>query len=63
MSKNARVEPQLNIDKYIRNSKQVDISDLDLSQATRYPLSDDEIRALTYMCDIESHTVVTCAQS
>ena len=58
MSENVHVEPQLNIDRYIRNSKKVDISDLDLSQATRYPLSDDEIRALTYMCDIESHTVV-----
>jgi hypothetical protein len=36
----------------------VDISDLDLSQAARYPVSDEEIGALTYMCDIESHTIV-----
>jgi hypothetical protein len=46
------------VDKYVRNSNKVDISDIDLSQATRYPVTDDEVRALTYMCDIESHTVV-----
>jgi rubrerythrin len=44
--------------RYIRNSKKVDISDLDLSQAVNYPVSDEEVRALTYMCDIESHTIV-----
>ena len=49
---------QFDIEKYIRNSKKVDISDLDLSRATKYPLSEDEIRALTYMTDIESHTIV-----
>jgi hypothetical protein len=46
------------IDRYIRNSKKIDISDIDLSQAARYPISDDEVHALTYMCDIESHTIV-----
>lgn len=49
---------EFDVEKYVRNSKKVDISDLDLSQAARYPISDDEIRALTYMCDIESHTIV-----
>jgi rubrerythrin len=49
---------KFDIEKYIRNSKKVDISDIDLSQAARYPISDEEIHALTYMCDIESHTVV-----
>lgn len=49
---------EFDIEKYIRNSKKVDISDLDLSRATKYPLSEDEIRALTYMTDIESHTIV-----
>jgi hypothetical protein len=49
---------QFDVEKYVRNSKKVDISDLDLSQAARYPVSDDEVRALTYMCDIESHTIV-----
>ncbi len=54
------VQPALEFDveKYLRNSRKVDISDIDLSQAARYPVSDGEVRALTYMCDIESHTVV-----
>lgn len=46
------------IDKYIRNSKKIDISDINLADAANYPISDEEIRALTYMTDIESHTVV-----
>lgn len=49
---------QFDVEKYIRNSKKVDISDIDLSQASGYPVTDDEVRALTYMCDIESHTIV-----
>jgi hypothetical protein len=46
------------LERYLRNSKKVDISDIDLTRAAVYPLSDDEIRCLTYMMDIESHTVV-----
>jgi hypothetical protein len=49
---------QFDVERYVRLSKKVDISDLDLSQAVRYPVSEDEIRALTYMTDIESHTIV-----
>ncbi len=49
---------QFDVEKYIRNSKKVDISDIDLSLALQYPLREEEIRALTYMCDIESHTIV-----
>ena len=48
----------IDIEKLVRLSKKVDISDIDLSQAAKYPLTDEEIHALTYMCDIESHTVV-----
>ena len=51
-------ESGIDIEKLVRLSKKVDISDLDLTQAARYPLTDEEIHALTYMCDIESHTVV-----
>ena len=49
---------EFDVEKYVRNSKKVDISDIDLSQAALYPVSDDEVRALTYMYDIESHTIV-----
>jgi len=51
-------ESGIDIEKLVRLSKKVDISDIDLSQAAKYPVTDEEIHALTYMCDIESHTVV-----
>lgn len=44
------------LERYLRNSKKADISDLDLTQASQYPLSQDEVCCLTYMMDIESHT-------
>ncbi|MCI0354100.1 MAG: acyl-ACP desaturase [Acidobacteria bacterium] len=47
-----------NLESYLRNSKKVDVSDLDFSLAKRYPLTADEVRCLTYMMDIESHTIV-----
>lgn len=46
------------LERYLRNSKKVDISDIDLAQSASYPLSEDEIRCLTYMMDIESHTII-----
>ncbi|MGA7753729.1 MAG: acyl-ACP desaturase [Candidatus Sulfotelmatobacter sp.] len=58
MPENTQQTLEFDVEKYLRNSKKVDVSDIDLSQAVRYPVSDDEVRALTYMCDIESHTVV-----
>ena len=55
MPENPREPLHFDVERYVRLSKKVDISDLDLSQAARYPISDEEIRALTYMTDIESH--------
>jgi hypothetical protein len=49
---------EFDLEKYLKNSKHVDISDLDLSEAKNYPLTDDEIHSLTYMMDIESHTII-----
>jgi hypothetical protein len=49
---------EFDVEKYVRNSKKVDVSDIDLTQAAGYPITDEEVHALTYMCDIESHTVV-----
>jgi rubrerythrin len=58
MPESLREQLDFDVERYVRLSKKVDISDLDLSQAARYPLSDEEVRALTYMTDIESHTIV-----
>jgi hypothetical protein len=50
--------PGFDIERYLTHSKKVDVSDLDLSQAADYPLSEDEVRCLAYMMDIEGHTIV-----
>lgn len=46
------------LEKYLSNSKKVDISEFDLSRASEYPLSAGEIRCLKYMMDVESSTIV-----
>ena len=50
--------PGFDLEKYLNHSKKVDVGGLDFAAAARYPLSDDEVRCLTYMMDIESHTIV-----
>ena len=54
----AGAENSFDVEKYVRRSRKVDISDLDLSRGADYPLTVDEIRCLTYMMDIEGHTIV-----
>jgi hypothetical protein len=49
---------EFNLESYIDHSKKVDVSDMDFADVPRYPLSDGEIRCLTYMHDIEAHTIV-----
>jgi hypothetical protein len=53
-----RMVGTFDLERYLRNSKKVDISDIDLSQAAGHPLTEAEVRCLTYMMDIESHTIV-----
>jgi fatty acid desaturase len=50
--------PDFNLDSYLQHSKKVDVSDMDFSEVRRYSLSPGEIRCLTYMMDIEAHTIV-----
>lgn len=52
------MEHSFEIEKYLNHSKKVDVSGLDFSAARNYPLSENEKRCLTYMMDIESHTIV-----
>lgn len=52
------MELAFDIEKYLNHSKKVDVCDLDFSAAGSYPLTDNEVRCLTYMMDIESHTIV-----
>ncbi len=52
------MEHGFDIEKYLNHSQKVDVSDLDFRAARNYPLSENEARCLTYMMDIESHTIV-----
>jgi rubrerythrin len=52
------MESIFDLERYLENSKKVDMRDLDFSKAKEYPLTEDEIRCLTYMMDIESHTLI-----
>ncbi len=52
------MESGFDIEKYLNNSKKVDVSDIDFSEASRHPLSQEEIQCLTYMMDVETHTIV-----
>lgn len=50
-------ESTFDLERYLDNSKKVEISDLDFSKAKDYPLTSDEVRCLSYMMDVESHTI------
>ena len=49
---------EFDIDRYLRNSKKVDLSDVDWHAVPDHPLSDADVMCLHYMMDIETHTVV-----
>jgi len=46
------------LERYLTNSKKVDLSEFDFSAAENYSLTDDEVRCLHYMMDVESSTIV-----
>ena len=46
------------IDRYMRNSKKLDLSHLDWKRIPDHPLSDGDVMCMHYMMDIESHTVI-----
>ena len=57
MSKHpARVE--FDLDRYLRNSKKVDLSGIDWVRIPDHPLGDGDLMCLQYMMDIEAHTVI-----
>jgi rubrerythrin len=46
------------LDKYLRASNRVDLSTVEWDRVGQHPVANDEARCLTYMMDIETHTVV-----
>src|SRR3954454_1277145 len=49
---------EFDLDRYLRNSRKVDLSDLDWSAIPDHPLSDGDVMSMHYMMDIETHTVI-----
>jgi hypothetical protein len=46
------------LDRYLRNSRKVDLADLDWDAIPDHPLSDGDVMSMHYMRDIETHTVI-----
>ena len=46
------------IEKFLELSKAVTTSDLDWSYVEKTGVTEDEARALRYMADVESHTII-----
>jgi rubrerythrin len=46
------------LDRYLRNSRKVDLSELDWDEIPDHELSDGDMMCMHYMMDIETHTVI-----
>ena len=49
---------EFDLDRYLRNSKKVDLSGIEWDAVPDHPLSDGDVMCLHYMMDIEAHTVI-----
>ena len=49
---------EFDMDRYLRNSKRLDLSHIDWADIPNHPLSDGDVMCLHYMMDIETHTVI-----
>ena len=49
---------EFDLDRYLRNSKKVDLSGIDWAEIPDHPLSNGDVMCLHYMMDIETHTVI-----
>ena len=50
--------PRLDVEAFADRSRALDLAGLDWDEVARRPLSADAVRALDYMQDVESHTIV-----
>jgi rubrerythrin len=46
------------IERFVSLSRAIDLSDIDWAECRRIGISDDEYRAIRFMSDIESHTII-----
>ncbi len=56
MSERAVIE--FDLDRYLRNSKKVDLSGIDWDAIPNHELTDGDVMCMHYMMDIEAHTVI-----
>ncbi|MBV9310639.1 MAG: ferritin-like domain-containing protein [Solirubrobacterales bacterium] len=49
---------EFDLDRYLRNSKKVDLSMIDWDEVPNHHLSDGDVMCMHYMMDIEAHTVI-----
>jgi rubrerythrin len=49
---------EFELGRYLRASKKLDLEGINFEAVPRYPLTPEEIRVLTYMMDIETHTII-----
>jgi len=55
---NSPQKVEFDLDRYLRNSKKVDLSGIDWDRIRDHPLTDGDVMCLHYMMDIEAHTVI-----
>jgi hypothetical protein len=49
---------EFDLDRYLRASRKLDLSELDWDDIPNHPLSDGDVMCMHYMMDIETHTVI-----
>src|SRR5436190_5181731 len=49
---------EVDIDRYLRSSRKVDLSRVEWQDIPAHPLTDGDVMCLHYMMDIETHTVI-----
>lgn len=49
---------EFDLARFLKASKKLDLEGIDFDRVADFPLTRDEIRCLTYMMDIETHTVI-----
>src|SRR3954463_14673624 len=49
---------EFDLDRYLRASKKLDLSELDWGEIPAHPLTDADVMCMHYMMDIETHTVI-----
>lgn len=48
----------MDIERYLDNSRKVDFADFDYASAARFPVTRQELGCQVYVLDVESHTIV-----